>query len=181
MKWESHFYYAPEIPNGLRWVRAASNNRLKAGDPAGSKKFDKGKYYYQLKLGYNNCQNHRIVWEMFNGEIPEGFVVDHIDGNPSNNTIENLRVCTNQENAYNSKKSKLNKSGISGISIKDNGTGTLYVTAQWNYSGKRCCKNFSIAKYGYDIAFELAVAARNAALKTIQETGINIHEGHGKR
>jgi hypothetical protein len=39
---------------------------------------------------------HRIV-----ADCPEGLHVDHIDGDPLNNTLENLRVCTNQQNLRN--------------------------------------------------------------------------------
>jgi hypothetical protein len=38
-------------------------------------------------LGY---YEHRLVWEMFNGPIPEGHVIHHKDGNKRNNSIENL-------------------------------------------------------------------------------------------
>lgn len=41
---------------------------------------------------------HRLVYETFKGEIQEGYVIDHIDGNPKNNNLENLRVCTQKEN-----------------------------------------------------------------------------------
>lgn len=42
---------------------------------------------------------HRLVWMAFNGEIPEGFVINHIDENPANNALNNLSLMTQQENA----------------------------------------------------------------------------------
>lgn len=41
---------------------------------------------------------HRIVWETFNGMIPAGLVIDHKDRNRMNNELDNLRLCTTQEN-----------------------------------------------------------------------------------
>lgn len=35
-------------------------------------------------------QLHRAVWEFFNGPIPKGYHVHHIDGNVDNNDITNL-------------------------------------------------------------------------------------------
>ena len=37
---------------------------------------------------------HRVVWESFNGEIPKGMDVDHIDGNGNNNALDNLQILT---------------------------------------------------------------------------------------
>ena len=41
---------------------------------------------------------HRIIWEAFNGPIPDGLFVNHIDENPSNNTLTNLNLMTPKEN-----------------------------------------------------------------------------------
>ena len=49
----------------------------------------------KTKTGYI----HRFVWEAFNGKIPDGFEIDHIDGNPANNRLSNLRLLTREENA----------------------------------------------------------------------------------
>lgn len=43
----------------------------------------------------------RTVWETFCGEIPEGYTVDHIDRNKDRNTLDNLRLLTQQQQSYN--------------------------------------------------------------------------------
>lgn len=48
-----------------------------------------------------NTYIHKLVAEYFIGERPEGFVIDHIDGNYLNNRVDNLRYVTRSENAYN--------------------------------------------------------------------------------
>jgi hypothetical protein len=58
---------------------------------------------------------HRVVYKMFNGDF-DGFI-DHIDGNPSNNKIENLRVATPAQNQSNAKLRKDNTSGCKGVSF----------------------------------------------------------------
>lgn len=58
--------------------------------------------------GYLRLNNiisiHRLVWETFNGEIPDGMVIDHIDGNRSNNALSNLRLVTQSENMNNAQR-----------------------------------------------------------------------------
>ena len=44
-----------------------------------------------------NVSLHRYVWEKFNGTIPEGYEVHHIDGNRANNDITNLSCSRMQE------------------------------------------------------------------------------------
>lgn len=41
---------------------------------------------------------HRIVVEAFAGEIPDGMMVCHNDGDPTNNHVENLRIDTQSSN-----------------------------------------------------------------------------------
>ena len=47
---------------------------------------------------------HRAMWAWFYGEAPEGYVVDHIDDNYLNNTIENLQLLTPAENVRKGRK-----------------------------------------------------------------------------
>lgn len=49
----------------------------------------------------HNKRIHRLVAEAFIPNPDNKPYVDHIDTNPSNNTVTNLRWCTNQENVMN--------------------------------------------------------------------------------
>ena len=45
-----------------------------------------------------NFYIHHLVWITFKGEIPNGMVVSHIDGNTENNSLDNLHLLTHKEN-----------------------------------------------------------------------------------
>lgn len=41
---------------------------------------------------------HQIVWVFFNGSIPTGMEINHINGKKSDGRLANLECCTHQEN-----------------------------------------------------------------------------------
>ena len=41
---------------------------------------------------------HRLVWSAFHGEIPEGYEINHIDEDKTNNRLDNLELVTRKEN-----------------------------------------------------------------------------------
>jgi hypothetical protein len=93
-------------PRTLSRNRPSVLNGKKVGCPNGSGYLtmvhDKRKYYL-----------HQLVFLMHHGYIPSN--IDHIDGNGSNNRIENLRLATVSENMYNTKINTKNTSGFKGV------------------------------------------------------------------
>lgn len=58
--------------------------------------------YKRVRLNGFMKSVHILVWESFNKQkVPEKRYVDHIDGNRSNNNLDNLRVVTQSENMKN--------------------------------------------------------------------------------
>jgi hypothetical protein len=58
------------------------------------------KGYRQLPINGKGYYVHRLVWLWHHGEWPQG-EIDHIDRNPANNRIENLRVVDSSGNKQN--------------------------------------------------------------------------------
>lgn len=121
--------------------------------------------YRQIKFKGRIMKAHRIAWALHYGEWPSKGI-DHIDGNPSNNRIENLRNVEQSENVKNMKRPVHNKTGVVGVT-KCPGKKPWLATIQVN--GKT--KNL-----GYYSDFDEAVAARKAANERY-----GFHQNHGQR
>lgn len=61
---------------------------------------------------------HRIVWMAVNGEIPDGYVVDHINNNKTDNRITNLQLLTPERNSTKAKQDGRYLSGDKSPSAK---------------------------------------------------------------
>ena len=63
------------------------------------RKLHKARYgYMSIAVDSKTYQVHRFVLEAFAGPCPEGMECRHLDGNPANNSLDNLRWGTRQEN-----------------------------------------------------------------------------------
>ncbi|MEI8286881.1 MAG: HNH endonuclease [Actinomycetes bacterium] len=97
------------IDGHLYWKKKIAKNIVvgsKAGWLSGAKNYD---LMYQNKT----YKIHRLIFAWHYGYFPK--IIDHIDGNPLNNKINNLREATHSQNLQNSKLRKDSKSGEKGV------------------------------------------------------------------
>jgi len=95
-------------------IRNGTNTKI-ANKPAGYV-CDHG--YVRLRVGRKHVRAHQIIWKMVHGADPAaGRDIDHIDGDRTNNRIDNLRVIdrySNSQNRHNVRSDS--KTGVLGVS-----------------------------------------------------------------
>ena len=78
------------------------------------------KGYYKICLQGKMFFVHRIVYEAFHGKLVNGLVIDHIDGNPLNNNVSNLRQITNRDNvSFGHSRKKIHNDRPTGVTYFD--------------------------------------------------------------
>ena len=158
---ERHPDMFPEGNQGREALAAMWNNKF-----AGKQSFtsDDANGYKQSTIFNRRFKAHRVIWAMENDEWP-GNGIDHINGDPSDNRIANLRDVTHAENMRNMKRPITNTSGIIGVSWNKNAGKWMAFIGH----GKN-------RKYlGVHETISQATAARNSA-----EVEMGYHENHGR-
>jgi len=114
----------------------------------------KGKLYYA----------HRLAWLLHYGKWPP-HEIDHINGDKTDNRIENLRAVSHRDNCKNHPLRSDNTSGVCGVTW-DRWSGK-WVVRIWNQGGGKNLGRFA--------DFDKAVAVR---LEASEQYGY--HENHGR-
>ena len=94
----------------LTWTQVRKG-RAKKGNRAGSS--GKNGRRTITVLGHHHWE-HRVIWLHVHGELPKG-EIDHINRDPSDNRIENLRVVSRFGNCQNTTVRSDCQSGIKGV------------------------------------------------------------------
>jgi len=93
----------------LTWKVARSGTR--PGNEAGGVN---GRGHRQIMIDGRYYYGHRIAWLLSYGGWPTEDI-DHLDGNPANNRLANLREATCSQNMGNARRSANNTSGFKGV------------------------------------------------------------------
>lgn len=107
---------------------------------------------------------HRVIWLIVHGEWPKHYI-DHINGDPADNRLSNLRDVPHLDNLRNQKRSAANTSGVTGISPEKR-------TGKWLVQIRAEGRKIRVGAFEH---FDDAVAARKAA-----EERYGYHENHGR-
>jgi len=102
--------YEPETGK-LYWKQAVTR-WIKPGDEAGTS----SRHAVDVTIDKIKYRAHRVIWLLIHKKDPGEMMIDHIDGNPHNNKIDNLRVATAKQNQCNQKIRSDNTSGLKGVS-----------------------------------------------------------------
>lgn len=117
------FSYNPNT-GVLTWKISTSKKRL-AGTTAGVTRQDG---YKRVGINKKDYYVHRIAWAITYGKWPTRGV-DHINGEPSDNRIVNLREANQSQNIANSKC----KSGTKGVSTARGGRYRAQIMVNYKY------------------------------------------------
>jgi hypothetical protein len=96
---------------GLLIRKRRTSKSVYVGDIAGTTRVDD---YIVVRVNGRMHKAHHVVWLLKTQNWPNGNL-DHIDGDISNNRIENLREADHRMNARNQKLRSTNKSGVCGV------------------------------------------------------------------
>lgn len=181
LDWEEYFKLDDKSPSGLVRFKKWSE-KITEVYTFGHQHFRKNGQAHAWVISFKGRDYyvHRIIWAMVYGSIDSGLVVDHLDGNPFNNSIENLSLKTHKDNSRNQCKRTRNKTGETGVRLVVVRCKYRYYEASWySIEGKFTWKHFSVLKLGEELAKSLAVTHRAEQIQKLIVEGAGYTERHG--
>lgn len=114
---------------------------------------------------YNENGSSKRLHNLILNHTPNDLTVDHINKNPLDNRRCNLRIVDMRTQAINRTIQSNNTSGITGVHY--DATNDRWIAKWKDSNGDKCTKWFSCKKYGDVTAKQLAIKAREEAIKSL--------------
>jgi len=137
--------YLDLFDDGIVVWKKSPHPTIKAGTPAGRSSVRNHK---QIMIKGRAYGYHRIVYYLAYGVDSVGWEIDHINGDPSDNRPENLRLADESQNKWNTGCQKRCKSGLRGIRARFWGASTRWEARyRGKYIGSFATKEEAIAAW----------------------------------
>ena len=138
-----------DYKNGNLYWKIKPSNCANIGDVVGC--IDKHNLYVRCRYKWKCYLVHRLIFAWHYGCYPK--MIDHIDGNRSNNKIENLRAADDKSNQWNQKLHSRNTSGYKNVLYKK--TKKAWI-CRFQVNGKTICKgHFKTAEEANELAIKM--------------------------
>jgi hypothetical protein len=121
--------------------------------------------YILIGIFYVRYKAHRLAWLYITGRWPKN-QIDHINGNGSDNRIENIRDVPQQENQRNASLREDNTSGVTGVSFH-------LMSGKWRATIRYDDKYVHLGTFGTKM--EAVLARKQAEIKH------GYHPNHGRK
>lgn len=175
---ENYVYVDNTSKTGLKW-KTKMGARGKIGTDAGNLTFDKMQRPRSITVKINGItyKASRIIWTLSNKFLESDMVIDHINNNPHDNSIENLRCVSVAENSRNRLRNHNFQNEHVGVHFHKHSKYPRFL-ASVSIDNKSYTKSFSVLKYGYEVALQKAIEWRSDMLKNLVQFGINYDKKH---
>lgn len=184
IKWSDYLIYDRTSPSFLRW-KVQRGWKIPPGTIAGflGKYKDGSSAGFRVEFCGKTYQASRIIWEMLTRTpLDPNMVIDHLNGDNTDNRIENLCPKSSLHNSHNQKKRRNNvteKSGVMVVNCKSRKYPMVRAAVCFNW--KKYTKSVSLRKTSMEEAIAICEAWREAKIRELNQSGAMYTESHGKR
>ncbi|MFS1427355.1 HNH endonuclease [Vibrio splendidus] len=140
----------------IKWLQSGKGRRKNL--IAGCVKRKKNNVWRRIVVEGQEHTSGQVAWVLMTGKFPE-FIIDHIDGDPLNDSWANLRRGDNCVDQRNAKLSVRNKTGIKGVKLTNgyyhayigSGEGQKYLGSSKDLLEACCMRKRAEIEYNYTI------------------------------
>ena len=150
-----------EYRDGELFYRYKPGSKMMVGDKVGARRKDG---YITVSINYKRYFAHRLIFLMHHGYLP--ITIDHIDRNPSNNCIENLRAATHFVNGANHKTRSDSTSKVKGVT--------------WDKANKQWCAAFTFNDKNYWVGRFYSLEDAKECIELARELVCGEFANHGQ-